>query len=180
MKKTINKNYNQTVIVLSLAIVLSICSACSKFPAASKASVNMNKSNNQSNPTSIPIKSEQKPETRKIKKPDFTMTAEEYIKEFTREGITDKDLEKYAGKSIAVTGRVKQFSFQPNGTAAPYITLGAAGSERVLVCSLDNTNVENRELIKPDEIVTMQGIVYEPKTWQKPLPLISCIVLKTD
>ena len=61
MKKTINKNYNQTVVVLSLAIVLSICPACSKFSAASEASVNMNKSNNQITPTSTPIKSKQKP-----------------------------------------------------------------------------------------------------------------------
>lgn len=130
MKKTINKNQNLTVLVLSLVIVLSICSACSKFPAASEASVNMNKSNGQINPASTPTKSEQKGETRKIKKADFTMTAEDYIKEFTREDITDKDLEKYAGKSIAVTGRVKQFSFQPNGTAAPYVTLTATGIER--------------------------------------------------
>lgn len=138
----------------------------------------MNKSNVQINST--PIKSEHKRKTEKIKKADFTMTAEKYIEEFTRESITAQDLEKYAGKSIAVTGRVKQFSFQPNGTAAPYVTLGADGMERVIPCSLDNTNTENRELIKMHKVVTMQGIVDEPKTWEKPLPLSSCIILKTD
>ena len=86
------------------------------------------------------------------------MTAEEYIKEFTREGITDKDLEKYAGKRRRHWARQAIF-VSANRTAAPYVTLAAAGSERVIACSLDNTNVENREMIKPDKIVTMQGIV---------------------
>ena len=89
------------------------------------------------------------------------MTAEEYIRE--SEGITDKDLEKYAGKSVAVTGRVKQFSFQPNGTAAPArYTCRCGKRTRHSLFFGTETNVENREMIKPDKIVTMQGM-YELK-----------------
>ncbi len=108
----------------------------------------------------IPTASPAQTETPKIEKADFTMTVEELVDEFMREGATSEDLKKkYAGKNIAVTGRVTMFSFEPD--APPFVflsALSATGTERVVACYLgDAGDAEGKGKISKGKIVTMQG-----------------------
>ena len=109
------------------------------------------------------------------------MTAEELVEEFMREGATSEDLKKkYAGKSIAVTGRVAMFSFEENGTAPPYVFLAAPGLERGVTCYYDGDDTEGRKIIRKDKLVTMQGTQGESPMAGTSPALIRCVVLKAD
>jgi len=68
-----------------------------------------------------------------IEKADFTVTSEELDKEFHKEGVTDKDLEKYANKNIAVTARVSTLVLEKKGTVQPWVTLYAPGVLRGVI-----------------------------------------------
>src|SRR5687768_5077241 len=99
------KATNSTTGSLAVAMLLLLCLACRSFtstgsqnaanaPAASNATA----ANSQTAPTTKSV------ENPGLEKADFTVTAEELDREFTRKGVTDKELEKYESKNIAVTG----------------------------------------------------------------------------
>lgn len=92
-----------------------------------------------------------------LEKPDFTVTAEDLDKEFTREGVKDKDLAKYAKKNIAVTGRVSLLVLEKKGTVQPWVTLYAPGVLHGVSCYFDDKNLDQMKLLKEDSMAKVQG-----------------------
>src|SRR5687767_12979678 len=107
MKKITNLSFA----AFALAIVLMVNLACSSL-STSKPGENTAKPSNSATQAETPTGTAPEPTTPKIEKADFTMTSEEYDKEFNRKGVTDKDLEKYKSKNIQVTGRVTLLSLE--------------------------------------------------------------------
>lgn len=169
---------------LVLTVILAFASACSRF-SASRMPEEMPPSKNSVNKDHRTIENESpsaspKLDNPKIEKADFKMTAEEYIKEFTRQGVTKKDLEKYAGKQIAVIGRVTMFSFEKNGTAPPYVVLSEFDSIRGVTCYLNTTNTEGWKLVRMEKSVTVQGTGEDFPSAGSPPALNRCVVLKAE
>ena len=90
-------------------------------------------------------------------KADFTVTAEEFDETFTKEGVTSKDLEKYAKKNIAVSGRVDMIVTEKNGTTKPWVTLYAPGTLHGVSCYFDDKDVEQMKNLKEDGMAKVQG-----------------------
>ena len=165
---------------LVLLTVVIFVAACGRF-LNSTISKNTAKPDNSALEAKTPSGTVPERESPKIEKADFKMTAEEYVKEFTRQGVTKKDLEKYANKHIAVTGSVTMFSFEKFGTAPPYVVLGAPGlASGGLTCYLDNKNLEERKNIKMNKIVTVQGFEDEFFVTGVSPALEGCVVLEAD
>ena len=97
--------------------------------------------------------------TAKVEKADFTVTSEELDKEFHKDGVTDKDLEKYENKNIAVTGRVSMLVTEKKGTVQPWVTLYAPGVLRGVSCYFDDADVDQMKRLKEDKIVKVQGFM---------------------
>ena len=95
----------------------------------------------------------------KVEPADFTVTSEELDKEFHKEGVTDKDLEKYANKNIAVTGRVSMLVTEKKGTVQPWVTLFAPGVLRGVSCYFDDADVDQMKQLKEDKMVKVQGFM---------------------
>lgn len=95
----------------------------------------------------------------KIEKADFTVTSEELDKEFHKEGVTDKDLEKYENKNIAVTGRVSLLVTEKKGTVQPWVTLYAPGVLRGVSCYFDDADIGQMSKLKEDKMVKVQGFM---------------------
>ncbi len=95
----------------------------------------------------------------KIEKADFTVTSEELDKEFHKEGVTDKDLEKYENKNIAVSGRVSMLVTEKKGTVQPWVTLYAPGVLRGVSCYFDDADVSQMSKLKEDKMVKVQGFM---------------------
>ena len=94
-----------------------------------------------------------------IEKADFTVTSEELDKEFHKEGVTSKDLEKYENKNIAVTGRVSMLVTEKKGTVQPWVTLYAPGVLRGVSCYFDDADVDQMKRLKEDKMVKVQGFM---------------------
>ena len=92
-----------------------------------------------------------------IETADFTMTSEELDGEFNRKGVTDKDLQKYESKNIAVTGRVSMLVTEKKGTTQPWVTLYAPGIGNGVNCYFDDEHVGEMKLLKEDKMVKIQG-----------------------
>jgi hypothetical protein len=90
-------------------------------------------------------------------KADFTVTAEDLDKEFTREGVTDKDLAKYENKYIAVSGRVSMLVTEKKGSVQPWVTLYAPGVLHGVSCYFDDKDVDQMKRLKEDAKVKVQG-----------------------
>ena len=90
-------------------------------------------------------------------KADFTMTSEELDKEFTHKGVTDKELEKYSNKNIAVSGRVTMLVTEKKGTTQPWVTLAAPGLGHGVSCYFDEDNLAQMKMLKEDKMATVQG-----------------------
>lgn len=94
-----------------------------------------------------------------VEKADFTVTSEELDKEFHKEGVTSKDLEKYENKNIAVTGRVSMLVTEKKGTVQPWVTLYAPGVLRGVSCYFDDADVDQMKRLKDDKMVKVQGFM---------------------
>lgn len=94
-----------------------------------------------------------------VEKADFTVTAEELDKEFTKPGVTDKDLEKYANKNIAVSGRVSTLVLEKKGTVQPWVTLYAPGVLHGVSCYFDDADVDQMKKLKEDKMAKVQGFM---------------------
>lgn len=148
-----------------------------------------NKSNpagNQVRPENSPIEIEKNTGTApdvsvtKTEQTDFTTTAEELDKEYTRKGVKDKDLEKYANKNIAVTGRISMLVFEKKGTTQPWVTLYAPGVLHGVSCYFDDDNLEQMKRLKMNKIVTVQGFQDDFIVPEVSPRLEHCVVLKSD
>lgn len=93
----------------------------------------------------------------KVEKADFTVTSEEFDKEFTKKGAKKEDLEKYASKNIHVTGRVSTIVLEKKGTVQPWVTLYAPGVLRGVNCYFDDADVGQMKRLQMDKMVKVQG-----------------------
>lgn len=116
----------------------------------------------------------------KVEKADFTVTSEEYDKLFTTKGAKESDLQKYANKNIAVTGRVSLLSLEKKGTVQPWVTLYAPGTLNGVSCYFDEENVDQMKRLKMDKMVTVQGLQDDFIVPEISPSLKHCVVIKAD
>jgi hypothetical protein len=178
------KNTNLFLAVFALALVLSVGLACKSLsslsseqnttkPAGNTETANKPDGTNSANSN----KNTTEP---KIEKADFTLTSEEYDKEFTKKGAKEADLKKYANKIIAVTGRVSLLSLEKKGTVQPWVTLYAPGIGNGVSCYFDDDNLEQMKKLKMDKIVTVQGLQDDFIVPEVSPTLDHCVVIKAD
>ena len=177
-----NKN-NFALLALSALLVFGLAcrlltSPGSVSPSASDPSnssaANTTRTNDQSGSTTKTV------ENPGLEKADFTMTAEELDKEFTREDVTDKDLEKYESKNVAVTGRVAMLITEKKGTVQPWVTLYAPGIGHGVSCYFDDDRVDQMKLLKKDRIAKVQGFQNNFIVPKVSPSLKHCAVLSVD
>lgn len=151
----------KTAVSLSLpfAVILLVATAC-QFPGTNTSTAD-NKSGAKTPEAPAnkaePAKESAKQPAKELEKPDFTMTSEELDKEFTRKGVKDKDLEKYANKVIRVSGRVTLLSLEKKDTTQPWVSLAAPGLGHGVSCYFDDKDVDQMKALKEDAMVTVQG-----------------------
>lgn len=174
------KKINILIELTAFAIVLTTIMGCNLLSGSKSSDDTTNKSaNNQTD--GKPAEANKTPNQKlKAEKADFTVTAEELDKEFTRKGVTDTDLKKYAAKNIAVTGRVSLLSLEKQGTTQPWVTLYAPGVLHGVSCYFDDDNLEQMKKLKMDKNVKVQGFKDDfivPETSPR---LEHCIVLEAN
>jgi tRNA_anti-like len=174
-------NKNTINLTVALAIILSFGTACQMFQTAKDKQPETNAaSSNVSTPT-VSTKDDKESKDAKsstVDKADFTVTAEELDKEFTREGVKDSDLQKYANKTIVVTGRVSTLVKEKKGTVQPWVTLYAPGILHGVSCYFDDANVDQMEKLTMDKTAKVQGFQNDfivPKVSPR---LDHCVVLE--
>jgi hypothetical protein len=143
----------------AIAVVLAVGLGCSSL-TEKLGNQNTAVANTAPGNTNSGTKPADKPNTSSpsdIEKADFTMTSEELDGEFNRKGVTDKDLQKYESKNIAVTGRVSMLVTEKKGTTQPWVTLYAPGIGNGVNCYFDDEHVGEMKLLKEDKIVKIQG-----------------------
>ena len=153
-------------IVLSLAFlsaVLAVSLGCGQLSRFTKgtdtASASNSGTSNASGPSTTASNSSSTTTTtaKNVEKADFSMTSEQLDLEYTRKGVTDKDLEKYENKTIAVTGRVSMLVKEKQDTVQPWVTLAAPGLGHGVNCYFDDENVGQIGLLKEGAMVKVQG-----------------------
>lgn len=172
-----NKNTNLISGSLVLAIILLIGLGCGRF---SGSKVSENKSNPANGNNQIEKPTGTAPEPKKVENADFTLTSEEYDKEFTRKGVKESDLEKYKSKNIRVTGRISLMSLEKKGTVQPYVKLHAPGTLNGVSCSFDDDSLEQMKPLKMDKVVTIQGFQGSFVVPEVSPMLDHCVVIKAD
>ena len=116
----------------------------------------------------------------KVENADFTVTSEQYDKEFTTKGAKKEDLEKYANKNIAVTGRVSLISLEKKGTVQPWVTLYAPGTLNGVSCYFDDDNLDQMKQLKMDKVVKIQGLQDDFIVPEVSPSLKHCVVVKAE
>lgn len=176
------KNTNLFFATFALALMLTVGLACKSFtasqPEISTAKTNTapetaNKDGGKSSETSTADKP-------KVEKADYTVKSEEFDKEFTKKGAKEADLQKYASKNIAVTGRVSMIVTEKKGTVQPWVTLYAPGVLAGINCYFDDENVEQMKQLKMDKVVKVQGFKDSFIVPEVSPTLDHCVVLETD
>jgi len=152
---------NLLAAIVALTVLMIVGIGCKSLMPSQSNSANTastsNTSNSTTKPTNASDNSASSTANPDIEKADFTTTSEDLDKEFTRKGVTDKDLEKYSNKNIAVTGRVTMLVTEKKGTTQPWVTLAAPGLGHGVNCYFDDENVSQMKLLKEDKIVKIQG-----------------------
>lgn len=120
-----------------------------------------------------------------VKKPaatkaDFEYTSEELDQIFTKKGVTDKDLEKFANKTIAVSGRVSMLVTDKRGTVQPWVTLYAPGTLHGVSCYFDDADVDQMKSLKEDKMAKVQGFQNDFIVPEISPRLEHCIVLESN
>ncbi|MEO5859322.1 MAG: hypothetical protein ABIR33_10270 [Pyrinomonadaceae bacterium] len=148
-------------IAAMIALTLLSLGCGSLMPGSNQApAANAGPSNTTANSTSTANSSNSTNSTSpNIEKADFTVTAEELDKEFYKKGVKDKDLEKYASKNIAVTGRVSMLVMEKKGKVQPWVTLFAPGVLHGVSCYFDDEDVDQMKRLKDDKMVKVQGFM---------------------
>lgn len=167
------KNTNLISLGLVLAIILSFGLGCGTFSGENKPNP-ANTAQETNTPTGTA------PEKKEIENADFTLTSEEYDKEFTRKGVKESDLEKYKSKNIRVTGRISLLSMEKKETVQPYVKLFAPGILNGVSCSFDDDSLEQMKTLKMDKTVTVQGFQGSFVVPEVSPMLDHCVVVKAD
>jgi len=154
---------NAIAVMIALAVLSLGCGrlmpGSNSGTAANTAPSNTTASNSTAANSSNSASSSNSSTSSKIEPPDFTVTAEELDKEFTRKGVKDKDLEKYANKIIAVTGRVSMLVLEKKDKVQPWVTLFAPGVLNGVSCYFDDEDVDQMKRLKEDKVVKVQGFM---------------------
>lgn len=186
-EKFMKKNTSLVFAAFVLALILSGSLACKSFTQSGTNTTTPGGNSNSSNTETANKTTEKTPadttkvtKEPKIEKADFTMKAEDLDREFTKKGVKEKDLEKYANKIIAVTGRVNLLSLEKKGTTEPWVTLYAPGLGNGVSCYFDDDNVEQMKMLKMDKIVTVQGLQDELVVAEISPMLKHCVVINAD
>src|SRR4030095_3513295 len=151
---------NHAVTLIAIAIVLTVGVACKSLMSSvsnDKTETNASTASSNSAANKAANADSKTTEPAKVEKADFTMTSEELDKDFTKKGVTDKDLEKYSNKNIAVTGRVTMLVTEKKGTTQPWVTLFAPGIGHGVSCYFDDENVGQMKKLKDDKNAKVQG-----------------------
>jgi tRNA_anti-like len=152
---------NAITCMIALAVLSLGCG--SLMPGSNQTAVTNNSTGTAPPPTNsaanATASNTTSPTNPNIEKADFTVTAEELDKEFTRKGVKDKDLEKYANKNIAVTGRVSMLVLEKKGKVQPWVTLYAPGVLNGVSCYFDDADVDQMKRLKEDKMVKVQGFM---------------------
>ena len=155
---------NAIVSMIALAVLSLGCGSLmpgSNQTAGNTGTANTPPTNSSSNSTSNASNStaSNSSSTAKVEKADFTVTSEELDKEFHKPGVTDKDLEIYANKNIAVTGRVSTLVLEKKGTVQPWVTLYAPGVLHGVSCYFDDGDVDQMKRLTEDKMAKVQGFM---------------------
>ena len=172
MKKT---NLFYTPFALAFIVIAGL--ACNSFKSSETVSNQTKPTATADNPKDTTAKTAESP---KVEKADFTLTSEEYDKEFTKKGAKEDDLKKYASKNIAVTGRVSLLSLEKKGTTQPWVTLFAPGVLHGVSCYFDDDNLDQLKQLKMDKMATVQGFQDDFIVPEVSPRLEHCVVLKAD
>lgn len=167
-----------------IAISFFLCSvlACSSFKSSDKVTVSPKPTNSTETANTQTVNTPEKPKTDKpkVEKADFTVTAEQLDKEFTRKGVKDEELKKYASKNIAVSGRVSLISLEKKGTTQPWVTLFAPGVLHGVSCYFDDDNLDQLKQLKMDKMVKVQGFQDDFIVPEVSPRLEHCVVLEAN
>lgn len=161
------KQDNKLNAIACLMIIVLVSLGCGKLmEGANQTSGNTGTANTPANTSNSTTASNSSNSTSsnstsssKVEKADFTVTSEDLDKEFHKEGVTDKDLEKYANKNIAVTGRVSMLVKEKKGQVQPWVTLYAPGVLRGVSCYFDDADVGQMSKLQEDKMVKVQGFM---------------------
>jgi tRNA_anti-like len=161
-QKTINnleKKMGKNLINLTttLVVVLSFGLGCQMLKSSVEKKPETNTTASNSDPANVPAKDDKEAKTSEVEKADFTVTSEELDKEFNRKGVKSEDLEKYANKIIAVSGRVSMLVTEKKGTTQPWVTLYAPGIGNGVNCYFDDENVDQMKKLTEDKMAKVQG-----------------------
>lgn len=168
--------------VFAIATLLTVGLACKSFTSTStetntaKPTTTTETANKDKDKTSEDTTTN----SPKVEKADFTVTSEEFDKEFTKKGAKEEDLQKYASKNIAVTGRVSMIVTEKKGTVQPWVTLYAPGILNGVNCYFDDDNLEQMKMLKKDKMATVQGFKDSFIVPEVPPTLDHCVVIKAD
>lgn len=173
------KKTNLTIGLTAFVIMLVAISGC-KLLSGSSSTNNTAKSGNYVNEDTPNSGNAPPSQKTKAEKADFTVTAEQYDKEFTTKGAKETDLKKYASKNIAVTGRVSLLSLEKQGTTQPWVTLYAPGVLHGVSCYFDDDNLEQMKKLKMDKKVKVQGFQGDFIVPEVSPRLEHCIVLEAN
>ena len=174
------KTENSINVLATLGLLCCVVLGCKSLGGSSSTenSPPANSSSAPANQTKPDSTTGKKIDNSGLEKPDFTVTSEELDKEFTREGVTDKDLAKYENKNIAVSGRVSMLVLEKTGTVQPWVTLYAPGTLHGVSCYFDDKNASQLKLLKEDQMARVQGFQNDfivPKVSPR---LEHCVVLE--
>lgn len=166
-----------------LTILLAVtpgCRSLSSNESSNATNLNVNTANQTTKSESTPTPKVEPTTTAPAVKPtiekaDFTLTAEDFYKEYEKNG--DKAQTKYTNKVVTVTGRLVEPSIE-NTSAGRVVRLKTVKSLDWVNCYFDEENSESFKKLREDQKVTLQGLGEE--YWIGGPTLKRCIVVKAD
>ena len=150
------KRTNSFSALIAIAVGLMTVFGCSQFRTMTETATTTNTATSNGSTTTTNT-STTAAKSDAIEPADFTVTAEQLDKEYTRKGVTDKDLEKYQNKNIAVTGRVSMLVTEKKDTTQPWVTLWAPGTLHGVNCYFDDEHVGEMKKLTMDKPAKIQG-----------------------
>jgi len=177
------KNFDFALLAVSALLIFGL--ACRSLTSTGQGSPGAPGTSNTFASNTAGTNTQNGPTTKSVEYPglekaDFTTTAEDLDREFTRDGVTDKDLEKYESKNIAVSGRVAMLVTEKKGTVQPWVTINAPGIGHGVSCYFDDDRVDQMKLLKKDKMATVQGFQNDFIVPKVSPSLKHCAVLSVD
>ncbi len=174
------KKQNELFAIFASAIIFVTGFACNPSKSSQINSEKSNVAQEKINALENDDLAATKIQSPKVEKADFTLTSEVYDKVFTKKGAKIEDLKKYAGKNIAVAGKVSLISLEKKGATQPWVTLFAPGVLHGVSCYFDDDNLEQLNRLMMDENVKVQGFQDDTPVPEFSPRLEHCVVLEAN